>query len=315
MNPHQSVLKSALSRRQFVQGALAFGACSLAGGPGRAEKRAEGHIDAHVHVWTSDTERYPLKPGMSKDRMAIPSFTPEELFAHSKPCGVERIVLIQMSYYGSDNSYMLDAMKRCPGVFSGVAIVDESNRPCEAMRDLAGKGVRGFRLRPPGKSGSAWLDNPRIAAIWKCGAEHNLAMCLLIDPQHLPLIRQMAKRHPDTPVVIDHFARIGADGTIRSDDLDALCDLAKNGNVSVKVSAFYALGRKKSPYLDLAPMIRRLIDAYGPERLMWASDSPFQVLNGHTYRSSVELIRTGLDFLSDADRQWLLRKTAERVFF
>ena len=48
---------------------------------------------------------------------------------------------------------------------------------------------------------------------------------------------------------------------------------------------------------------------------MWASDGPFQVMNGHTYKESIELVRSRLDFLTDADRGWLLRGTAERVFF
>jgi predicted TIM-barrel fold metal-dependent hydrolase len=62
-------------------------------------------------------------------------------------------------------------------------------------------------------------------------------------------------------------------------------------------------------------MIRRLKEAYGRERLMWASDCPFQVENGHTYRDSIELVRSRLDFLTPSDRDWLLKGTAERVFF
>jgi predicted TIM-barrel fold metal-dependent hydrolase len=83
----------------------------------------------------------------------------------------------------------------------------------------------------------------------------------------------------------------------------------------VKVSAFYALGRKTAPYLDLAPMIRRVFEDYGPRRLMWASDCPFQVENGHKYADSVSLIREKLDFLSNEDRDWLLEKTAAGLFF
>jgi predicted TIM-barrel fold metal-dependent hydrolase len=62
-------------------------------------------------------------------------------------------------------------------------------------------------------------------------------------------------------------------------------------------------------------MIRRLVDAFGPQRLMWASDCPFQVQGEHTYESSIALIRDQIDFLSETDKQWLLRKTAEKVFF
>lgn len=151
--------------------------------------------------------------------------------------------------------------------------------------------------------------------MWKCGASEGLAMCHLIDAKFLPSIDQMCRKYPTTPVVIDHFARIGVDGKIRKSDLDNLCALAKHKTVSVKISAYYALGKKKAPYNDLSHMIRRCLDAFGPERLMWASDGPFQVVDGHEYEPSIDLIKSGLDYLTDSDRQWLLRKTAERVFF
>ena len=151
--------------------------------------------------------------------------------------------------------------------------------------------------------------------MWKCGGEEGLAMCHLVNPNALAAIGRMGQKYPDTPIVIDHFARIGASGEIREADLDPLCALAKNPRAHVKISAFYALGKKQAPYLDLVPMIRRLLDAYGPERLMWATDCPFQVQEGHNYADSIALVRDRLDFLSDGDRDWLLRKTAEKVFF
>ena len=65
----------------------------------------------------------------------------------------------------------------------------------------------------------------------------------------------------------------------------------------------------------IIPMIKKVHAAYGPERLMWASDSPYQIVPPHTYRDSIALIRNRLDFLSDSDREWLLYKTAEKVYF
>ena len=62
-------------------------------------------------------------------------------------------------------------------------------------------------------------------------------------------------------------------------------------------------------------MIRQLRDAYGAERLMWATDCPYQVQEGHTYGDSVALIRDRLDFLSEDEKASILRKTAEKVFF
>ncbi|MBA3482231.1 MAG: amidohydrolase, partial [Pirellulales bacterium] len=83
------------------------------------------YLDAHVHVWTTDCDRYPLAVGFSPSQMNPRSFTPQELLVHATPAGVERIVLIQMAFYGFDNSYMLDCIGEYPGVFSGVALVDE----------------------------------------------------------------------------------------------------------------------------------------------------------------------------------------------
>jgi predicted TIM-barrel fold metal-dependent hydrolase len=275
---------------------------------------AGGAIDAHAHVWTADA-KYPLAPGYTREKMTIPSFTPEELLAHAQPCGVRRIVLIQMSYYGFDNSYMLDALGKQRGMFSAVARVDEQTGPREEMRRLARNGVRGFRIVAGRQAPERWLDGAGMAAMWKCGAEEGLAICPLMGPQFLSALDAMCRKFPKTPVVIDHFARIGADGSIRREDLDRLCGLARHKSVRVKLSAFYALGQKKAPYLDLAPMIRRVLNAFGPERLMWASDSPFQVLGGHCYRDSIGLVRARLDFLTARDREWLLQRTAEQVFF
>ena len=62
-------------------------------------------------------------------------------------------------------------------------------------------------------------------------------------------------------------------------------------------------------------MIHRLRDSFGAQRLMWATDCPYQVQEGHSYCDSIELVQSRLDFLTADDRQWLLYKTAVRVFF
>jgi predicted TIM-barrel fold metal-dependent hydrolase len=274
-----------------------------------------GYIDAHVHVWTGDTEKYPLAKGFTKDDMKPATFTPEELFAHARPLGVSRIVLIQMSYYGFDNRYMLDTMAAHPGVLSGVAVIDPEDRPAATMRALKKQGVRGFRIVSDGKDAAKWLDGDAMAAMWRTAADEKLAMCHLVNPDALPSVDKMCERFPDTPVVIDHFARIGMKGEIEAKDLANLCRLARHKQVSVKISAFYALGKKKAPYDDLATMTRRLFDVFGAKRLMWATDCPFQVQDDHTYAASLALVKDRLDFLTAEDKDWLLRGTAEHVFF
>jgi predicted TIM-barrel fold metal-dependent hydrolase len=277
------------------------------------QDRSSGYIDAHVHVWTPDVTRFPR--AMDGSAYKPLSFTPEELWAVARPCGVSRVVLVQMSFYGTDNSYMLDAIKRYPGDFAGIGIVD-SEAPgvqAEMLRLLTLK-VRGYRITPR-SGGSGWLDTPGMQAMWRCGAQNRIAMCPLIGASAVASVDKMCEKFPDTPVVIDHMARTGVDGTLHEADIRALCALARYKNVHVKVSAFYALGKKQYPYTDLIPLIRALYDSFGPQRLMWASDSPFQVQKPHTYIGSIELVRDRLDFLSKEDREWLLRKSAEKVFF
>lgn len=302
------------SRRQFAAVSLAS-ATGLSIAAQEAGDRT-GSIDAHVHVWTPDTDKYPLDANFKVADMQPPSFTPEQLLAHCLPSGVTRVVLIQMSFYNFDNRYMLDMIAAHAGVFSGVGIVDHQAADVAAsMKDLASKGVRGFRLHSRGTGAQQWVDDAGMATVWQTAREEGLSVCPLINPSDIVYVDALCKKYPGTPVVVDHFARVGISGTIVPGELDALCGLARYRDVHVKTSAFYALGKKQAPYTDLAPMIRRVVDAYGPERLMWASDCPYQVQGEHSYEASIALIRDRLDFLSAADKQWILGKTAERVFF
>jgi len=304
-------LAGPINRRHF----LATAAAALAAPSSRAAEGA-GYIDAHVHVWTPDTVAYPVAEGFTPADLQPPSFTPEQLLAEAKPNGVDRIVLIQMSFYKTDNRYMIDSMARFPGVFSGVAIIDaEAADAVAQMKALKAQGVRGFRLYTDKEKAEGWQQSEGMKKMWAAGADENLVMCLLANPDALPAVQKMCQAFPKTPVVIDHIARLGMRGPAPEADMEQLLRLAEFPTVHVKTSAFYALGEKKAPYTDLGPMIRRLRDAYGASRLMWATDCPYQVGEGHTYADSIALIRDRLDFLTAEDKAWMLRGTAEKVFF
>jgi predicted TIM-barrel fold metal-dependent hydrolase len=321
------------NRREFARDTLLAGAASIAGlqaAKADSTEQSGGWIDAHVHVWTPETERYPLDSRFDARDMRPESFTDVELFQHCRPLGVDRVVLIQMSFYGWDHRYLLDVMQRNPGVFSAVALIDfrtggilsdagsNSKRLSDSVaanaRKLVSKGVRGFRVHSMGDA-KEWIDSPGMHSLWRTAAEDRFAVCPLINPEDIEVVDQLCSRFPDTLVVIDHFARIGINGQIEKNRLDSLCRLARFPNVIVKTSAFYALGEKRPPYTDLLPMIQRVLDAFGPERLMWASDCPFQVQGEQTYKASLDLILQHADFLSQGDKEWLLRDTAQRVFF
>ena len=312
--------KSKLSRRQILQTGLAA-AVGIAGTTALAgDKQINDHgnlIDPHSHIWTRDVKNFPLANNNTVADLAPPSFTAEECLKEVRSHGVSRVVLIQHHiYHGWDNSYLIDAARRYPEAFVVVGMIDDTQpHPEVKMRKLLKKRVKSFRITSWIRGKEKWLQGPGMAAMWKCAAKTGQAMGCLIDAVDLPAVDLMCKRFPDTPVVIDHFARIGIDGQLRDSDIKQLCALAKHKNTHLKISAYYALGKKKAPYTDLIPMMRRVLDAYGVERCMWASDSPYQTSDGHHYGDSINLIRKRIGFLSAGDRQWLLRKTAEKVYF
>jgi predicted TIM-barrel fold metal-dependent hydrolase len=273
------------------------------------------YIDAHVHVWTDDLRRYPVAPGFSVTDMSPRRFLPEDLLAVARPSGVSRILLIQMSYYRYDNRYMLDVIQSAPKTYRGIALFDHRSPDCRSeIRRLRAAGIRGVRISRGTGDIATWPETGDYGVLFECAAREGIAVCPLIDPEALPALSRMCARFPATRVVIDHMARIGMAAPVRDEQIEQLCALAKFAEVRVKISAFYALGLKRPPHMDLADMIRRLKGAYGPERLMWASDCPFQ-LDKESYEDSISLVRDRLEFLTPGDKNWILRGTAEELFF
>ena len=263
-------------------------------------------------------KRYPLAKSFAVADMSPKSFTAEELLAICRPAGVGRVNLIQMSYYEFDNAYMLDTIAKDPDRFVGTGIIDPLvEKPGEAMKALLPKGVRAFRIQPQYSQlppcPLARADRLRVDVRHRRGNRP--------DPLVLDRARLVSRSRPDVSQVsrnLDdhrpprpdrrrrrHPPRRRASPSARS---------AKHPRMHIKVGAFYALGKKTPPYLDLAPLIKAVVSAYGPKRCLWESDCPFQVVS-HKYTDSLSLVRDHLDFLSDDDKDWLLRKTAEKILF
>jgi predicted TIM-barrel fold metal-dependent hydrolase len=151
------------------------------------------------------------------------------------------------------------------------------------------------------------------------GAQHNLALSFLIGTDDLPELDRMCTRFPETPVILDHVCGIRIqNGVLPESELELLCRMAKHSRVMVKLGPFQALGDGKAPYLDLLPLIRRVVDAFSPERCMWESDSGGPIMMkdpANDYPLSIALIRDQADFLSSSDKKQILIKTAEDFFF
>lgn len=277
-------------------------------------------IDAHAHIWSDELETYPLGPWATPADMKPPTFTAEQFLGLMRANGVGRAVLIQHApLHGYDNSYILDCANARPDTFSAVAMINERTPNLkERLRDLRDEGARGIRIGPTKHADRTlnvdppnWLKAPGMIKLWQHAAELNVAICPLLSPPFLPSLDAMCAAHPQTTVVVDHFGRIEMGNP---DHQRQLAALAKHPNVFIKVSAFKNFGDMRAPYDDLAPLMRLVIDAFGPDRLMWGSDAPYQLMDGNNYADALALVREGLS-LSQAERSAILRGTAERLFF
>ena len=263
-------------------------------------------IDSHIHIWTSQVDKYPLAGEQRAADLDPPDFTPEMYLEHARPAGIARVIIVQTGYHQFDNSYATDTIKRLPHTFRAIGIVDETRENVqEDMEALKAQGVTGFRI-------GADYDGPQWDRLFAAAARSGQALCPITHPDGAPKIHAMAARHPDTTVVIDHMTRIGELQPLADEHIVQLEELARLPNTHIKISRLHALG-EGPPHEDLIPMIKRVIDSFGLQRCMWGSDSPYQVYK-ETMEDSLALVRDKLG-LSASDREQILRRTAERLFW
>ena len=276
--------------------------------------QAERIVDAHIHVWTSDTDRYPLAPGVKEEDLWWPSFTPEDHFAYSRSVGNVRLNLVQMIWYKSDHSYILDLIASDPETYAGTGVIGiDDPAPDKTMIDLSEKGCTAVRESP------ADLDHPAMAKMFATGAERQMAICFNMRVDSLPAMDRMCERFPETPVILDHICHVGIEEADYSqEDLDALLRFARHRKVMIKIGPLQGLCGRKSPYLDVLPLIESVVGAYGADRCMWESDSggPISMEDPMVdYPACIALIRDHATFLSPDEKDALLFGTAADFFF
>jgi predicted TIM-barrel fold metal-dependent hydrolase len=259
-----------LSRRTFgkLTGASVIAALPLAAVSAKENfAMAAGACDCHVHI-VGPLTQYP----MSAQR----SYTPPEasvadLKALRQRLGISRNVLIQPSFYGTDNRCMLDALAALGDSARAIAVVD----PDIADADLEAfdkQGVRGIRINL--ESGENRDPHAAAAALDAIAKRIRHLRWHVQIFAALPVIAALADRIAALPVdvVVDHFGMAQAKDGVEQPGFAALLDLAKAGKAYVKLSAPYRISQQPG-YADAAPIARALIAA-APERMLWASDWP-----------------------------------------
>src|SRR5579863_2912080 len=163
---------SVLTRRQALRIAGAATLMAVAGpragaGPLTQVDFAvpDGACDCHVHI-VGDPVRFP----MAADRVYTPPLaSPEMLLDLHRALHMERVVLVQPSFYGADNAALLDAMRQLGRRARGVAVVGSAASDAD-LDAMAAAGVRGIRinLETAGELDPAVAEKKLQAAIARC---------------------------------------------------------------------------------------------------------------------------------------------------
>jgi predicted TIM-barrel fold metal-dependent hydrolase len=180
-------------------------------------------------------------------------------------------VIVQPSFYGFDNTCMLDAMAELGASARGIAVV-APNTPLATLRDLDAKGVRGLRINLE----SAGNRDPKAAAAF---LQQYAALAKPLN-WHLQVfaavtvIGQIAGQIADlgVPVVVDHFGLPAAADGFGQRGFGGMFDLVTAKLIYVKLSAPYRVS-KLPDYSDTDWLGRTLIQG-APDRMLWASDWP-----------------------------------------
>ncbi|RZL93407.1 MAG: hydrolase [Variovorax sp.] len=260
--------------------------------------------DCHTHVF-ADPREFPLAP----ERKYTPSTADHRRLAqHLHALGLGRVVVVQPSVYGVDNSATLDAIAALgSAVARGVATIDIAHISDAELDRLAAGGMRGVRLNleTDGTASAAEVRRLLQAAArrvrgrgWHLQVHARLALIAELSPAFAAL---------EVPLVLDHYAGTHASTPPDHPDFRQLLAAMRSGTVYVKLSAGHLCGVTDDDFARLAPLARALIAARA-DRLVWGSDWPHPVpapLEG----ASTERV-TPLRQVDDAGSLALLRACA-----
>ncbi len=292
---------SSFTRRQVLSGALAVWAV-------KAAMKAP-IIDSHVHVWKKDP-RYPWAPETRKppDKDA----SAEILLQLMNASGVQKTVIIQVIYYRWDNRYLASVLKQYPQFFRGVARVNPEDpaSPDHLSALTEEDGFHGVRISPGADSSGDWIRGPLMPPLWNRCRELKVPMTVLAPVTRMPDVARLAEKFPDLTIVIDHMA----DSPLNHPkELENLLALRRFPKLYVKISHSWSLSSESYPYLDSQRQIKRLYDAFGPQRLMAGTDWPL-VEKYCTYAQAIDIALKHIAFFNEEDKRWICGLTAEQVW-
>jgi predicted TIM-barrel fold metal-dependent hydrolase len=305
------VFSSRLTRREFVGGIFAAGA--LGAFPALGAGRFRGPlVDTHVHLFSYDLNRFPLAANSPYRPAPLPL---EEYVRFAVAAGIDHAVLVQPEPYQDDHRYLeyCFAHEPSPKFFKGTCLFDPiapdtPDRISMLVKANPGR-IVALRIHEVHKPGTPSLTagpikdrdlhSPAMTTTWRRVQQLGLAIQMHFLPYYAPQIGELAEQFPDTPVILDHLGRV-PEGT--PSDFDGVLKLAKLPRVYMKYSNVSSAG--------LAPTVRKLYDAFGPDRMMWGYFGHDQA----SFEKQVELFDVMFAFATEDDREKIRGRNALKLF-
>ncbi len=269
-------------------------------------------IDCQVHAYDRNNAEENYRAVLAGPE----TVTGEEMVAAMDAVGVDGALLISpFTIYGYDSSYCEAVAGRYPERFGLIAPFDPNSASVGAEIDAWAQqpGVVGARIVLSFEGVSA--DHPGLDQVLAAGARTGLPINVLCWGQ-LPTLAQLARRHPQTQIVIDHVGLRQPFQPPPPDDpwseVDQVIALSQYEHVAIKISGACTLSHEPFPYPDIWPPLLRIFEAYGLQRCLWGTDWT-RATNLLTYQQGVEAFRV-TDQLADDERAVLMGGALEQIY-
>ncbi|HEX3726075.1 MAG TPA: amidohydrolase family protein [Pirellulales bacterium] len=283
-------------------------------------------VDAHMHVWANDPQRYPFAHPYAKNYQGMPhEGTVEMLVEDMDRNACTHCVLVQTICHGWDNTYLADCVRRYPRRFKGHGLIDPTDLNVADTLEYWTKeqGLSGMRFSPMyyqrgNYGGDGWIVADHSHRLWRKAKQLGSIFNFFIASGQLRSLATMVAAHPEVRVIIDHLAQIDLGAANPEPDVLELLAMSKYPNVWVKVSELTSVSKSHEyPFPDAYPFVKRVYEAFGPERLLFGTGYPGSARSGYhrpPLRQEIDLVDKQMAFLTADDRDKILGRNAVRLW-
>jgi predicted TIM-barrel fold metal-dependent hydrolase len=307
-----------VTRRKLFEG-LSAAALTAATAQG-ADRPARPIVDTHVHLFAADQRRFPLAPNAPYKPEPLPV---ETYMTFARAAGIDHAVIVHPEPYQDDYRYLeyCFAQEHVKGFFKGTCLFDPVAKDTpDRIASLVGNNpgrIVALRIHetrkpgtPPARSGALKdrdMRAPEMKATWNRCQQLGLAIQMHFHPFYATQIAELTERFPEMVVILDHLGRAG-EGTPA--DFANVLKLAKFPRVIMKYSGVNYSSKQKYPFADVKPMVRKIYDAFGPNRIIWG-------YFGHDmpgFQQESALLDLMFDYAPEEERRKIRGTNALRVF-